>query len=602
MDYGHELTEEMLAKLEKKIEREYKQATKEATEKLEQYLMETEQKRQIQEALYKAGKITKKEYTDWCYRHTMMGKRWEEMRDVLAEDFHNTNKIALKIAKGKMPDVYALNGNYATYQIEHDGKLDTGFTLYNHDTAEYLLKEQRELMPGPSTRKQKEIAANKDMQWNKNKIQSTVLQGVLQGESPYSVAKRLQNVGQMNYNASVRYARTMTTNAQNAGRYQAFERAKKVGVDLVIEWEATLDNRTRHEHRMMHGQRREVGEPFEVDGVKIMWPGNDKCGSSTVPQDMIWNCRCTLLSWVKGFEGETVKTSPKMEGMTFEEWQKDKAPKPGKKQRRASSFTSNGKPVIVKENIGYTEGVKSVKDRIAANGGVITEQDLKDAGSYLTKEYEAFAKDRSFIKGEDCADWLADKLSQVRAVGSDGIDLKSHLDQTKSPHKKNVIYAYSHYPRDWVEKSVAYDKIAIGSWKRGYYQSGFDNWMGRHINSEIKIDSQGMRCIFHELGHRFEHVVDGIADAEKAFYDRRTQGEPLEWLGSGYKKSEKSRKDKFYSAYIGKEYPNVYEYNGTKRNGYEIVSMGFEDAYTRPKSLAIDPEMQNLIYGILLLL
>lgn len=320
MDRGHQLTEERLSQLEKRIAKEYRQATAETRKKLEDYLRETEEKRKIQEQLYKAGKITKKEYGDWCYRHMMIGARWENMRDTLADDFHNANKIALKLAKGEMPNIYALNGNYATYRIEHDGKIDTSFTLYNHDTAEDLLMHERELMPGPSTRKQKQIAANKDMQWNKQRIQSAVLQGVLQGESPYDVAKRLMNVGQMNYNSAVRYARTMTTNAQNSGRYQAFRRAKGLGVDLTIEWEATLDNRTRHEHRMMHGQRRNVDEPFEIDGVKIMWPGNDKCGSSTVPQEYIWNCRCTLLSWVKGFEGDTVKKSPKMGDMTFEEW------------------------------------------------------------------------------------------------------------------------------------------------------------------------------------------------------------------------------------------------------------------------------------------
>ena len=102
----------------------------------------------------------------------MMGKRWEQMRDTLARDMHKANQIALQMTKARMPDVYALNGNYATYKIEHDGRIDTGFTLYNHDTAEYLLGDQRQLMPAPSTRKAAQIAANKDMQWNMEKIQS----------------------------------------------------------------------------------------------------------------------------------------------------------------------------------------------------------------------------------------------------------------------------------------------------------------------------------------------------------------------------------------------------------------------------------------------
>lgn len=326
-DRGHELTDKMLSDLEERIADEYAIASREMHIKLAKYLEQFEEGKKKQKALYEAGKITKKDYQDWLYRHIMMGKQWREMRDVLAQDLENANEIALKIARGEMADVYALNANYGTYMIENGAGIDTGFTLYNHDAAELLMKEQDlQLMPGPSTKKAAEIAADKSMQWNRQKIQSAVLQGILQGESAYEVAARLRSVATMNYNASVRYARTMTTDAQNAGRYESFRRAKKLGVDLTIEWAATLDGRTRHEHRMMHGQRREVDEPFEVDGFKIMWPAQSHGpGSSDIPQSMIWNCRCTLLAWVKGFEGDTVKSNPHMNGLSFEEWQQEKA-------------------------------------------------------------------------------------------------------------------------------------------------------------------------------------------------------------------------------------------------------------------------------------
>lgn len=336
MDHGHELTEELLKQLESDIAREYKQAYQDVAEKLRKYLEDTEAGRQKQEQLLKQGKITQEEYQNWCFRHNMVGKRWTEMRDVLAADFHHANELALALAKGKMPDVYALNANYATYQLEHDAEIDLGLTLYNHDTAAHLLTGQRKLMPGPSTAKQREIAANKDMQWNMQHIQSAVLQGILQGESPADVAKRLIGVAQMDYNAAVRYARTMTTSAQNAGRYNGYQRAVDLGVELTVEWQAVLDNRTRHMHRLMHGQRRDFGEPFEIeeeDGTvfEIYYPG-DCSGASNAPQNEIWNCRCTLLAWVKGFEGDTVKSSPGMGDMTFEEWQEAKAEYEASKQ------------------------------------------------------------------------------------------------------------------------------------------------------------------------------------------------------------------------------------------------------------------------------
>ncbi len=299
IDEAHKKTDEILNKLENRIADEYAVATRDMQRKLREYMEKFEAEDEKQKALLKAGKITKKEYKDWRYRHMMVGKRWESMKDVLAQDLEHASDIALKIAGEKMADVYALNANFATYQIEHDAKIDTGFTLYNHDTAEYLLKDERQLMPGPSDKKAREIAANKAMQWDKQKIQSAVLQGILQGEGPHKVAERLRQVGQMGYNASVRYARTMTTSAQNAGRYNSFRRARDLGIDLTIEWMATLDGRTRHAHRMMHGRRTTVDEPFYTpDGYTIYYPA-DCSGMSDAPQQEIWNC----------FVGETVAAS-----------------------------------------------------------------------------------------------------------------------------------------------------------------------------------------------------------------------------------------------------------------------------------------------------
>ena len=322
-DRGHELTDEILNALEERIAEEYAAAVRDMEKKLEEYWKKFASGIAEQKKLLEAGKITEKEYNEWVYRHTMMGKQWEAMRDVLAEDLEHAKDIALKISRNTMADVYALNANYSTYQIEHDGKIDTGFTLYNHDAAEMLLEEQDlQLMPGPSTKKAAEIAADESMQWNRRKIQSALLQGIMQGEGVYELAERLRGVATMNYNASVRYARTMTTNIQNAGRYESFRRAKGLGVDLTIEWQATLDGRTRHDHRLMHGQRRKVDEPFYTpDGFRIMWPAQSMGpGYSDIPQREIWNCRCTLLGQVKGFEFDTVKYSPKMGDMTFEEW------------------------------------------------------------------------------------------------------------------------------------------------------------------------------------------------------------------------------------------------------------------------------------------
>ena len=52
-----------------------------------------------------------------------------------------------------------------------------------------------------------------------------------------------------------------------------------------------------------------------MDGYELRFPGDPEG-----PAYLVYNCRCTTLSWVKGFEGDTVKSSPKMGYMSFEEW------------------------------------------------------------------------------------------------------------------------------------------------------------------------------------------------------------------------------------------------------------------------------------------
>lgn len=255
-----------------------------------------------------------------------VGKRWRQMKDTIAEDMRNTNDIARKICKDQQVDIYAINHAFGTYQVEHSGGIDTSYTLYNHEAVENILKNDPDLLPPPGKKTSKAIAENKAKRWARQTVQSTITQGIMQGDSIPKLARRLAtNVADKDYKAAIRNARTMATSAQNAGRYEAYRRARDMGIDLTIEWAAVLDDRTRHAHRNMHGQRREVDEPFiVVDGGRtfyIMWPADCNSSQSNAPQQQIWNCRCTLLSWVKGFEHDMLTDSDKMT-MDFDDWLK----------------------------------------------------------------------------------------------------------------------------------------------------------------------------------------------------------------------------------------------------------------------------------------
>lgn len=322
-DAAHEITEDIIKAIEERMNKEYAQAVEEVDARLKDYLRRFDIKDKQWKKWVQEEKRTEEEYKQWRVGQMAIGTRWENMKDALARDYHNTNQIAKSIAYGYMPEVYAVNHNYATYEVEKSGGIDTSYTLYNRETVERLVRENPQLLPDPGAALSNKISNGLDVRWNRQQIQSVMLQSILQGESIPKIASRLAyEVGEKNRKAAIRNARTMATNAQNAGRYDGYRRAKGMGIDLTIEWAAVLDSRTRHEHRMLHGQRREVDEPFVVDNIEILYPAQIQgAGSSDIPQRMIWNCRCTLLAWVKGFEKDTIKQSSKMDGMSFEEWQ-----------------------------------------------------------------------------------------------------------------------------------------------------------------------------------------------------------------------------------------------------------------------------------------
>jgi hypothetical protein len=117
-------------------------------------------------------------------------------------------------------------------------------------------------------------------------VRSEISRGIVTA-APYSqIARNIENVAKPGIANAKRIVRTEGHRIQQAARYQAQQRAKAVGADVVKEWDSVLDGKTRPTHRKLHGQIREIDEPFEMDGKKAMYPGefNDPAEDC--------NCRC----------------------------------------------------------------------------------------------------------------------------------------------------------------------------------------------------------------------------------------------------------------------------------------------------------------------
>lgn len=317
MDYGHEQTDKELKELENRISKEYQRAAVDVKKKSKEYMEKFKAKDKIKREQLKNGEITKSDYNQWKTGQIMIGKRWEEMRDTLYQDLSNAKEIAKSMTTEFSYDVYALNHNYGTFEVESGSLMNTSYTLYDRDTVYTMIKDEPTLLPN-FKEGQKDI--EKDKRWSLTKMNSAVLQGILQGESMDGIAKRLSDVVGMDERVAISNARTMTTAAENLGRQHSYERAQKMGINLEKQWMATLDSRTRDSHRMLDGETVKINETFSN---KLECPGDPSGDPSEV-----YNCRCTMVGVIAKIQHEELRDEngniltkdSALGDMSYEEW------------------------------------------------------------------------------------------------------------------------------------------------------------------------------------------------------------------------------------------------------------------------------------------
>lgn len=299
-DPARRWTDAELESLEGRMRREYRRAAKEMRARQADWLKEFNREREQREKALDDTKEAMEAHRRWLQSQAARGEWLGAMATQLAGSAHQANVRAAAMANDHVPRVFAENANRAAYAVEGRVGADLGFTLVNEDAVRHLMSAGEtggQLVPevvkgtpklGPAdvqSLRVREVDYPKDMRWNRRAFTSAITQGVLQGESIPDIARRTESVFGRNYAAAVRAARTATTNAENAGRMSTFERAERLGIDMEIEWEATLDERTRESHRQLDGQRIRLGEYFETENGPIRWPGDPQADPAET-----WNC------------------------------------------------------------------------------------------------------------------------------------------------------------------------------------------------------------------------------------------------------------------------------------------------------------------------
>jgi len=394
MDRGQKETERILKTIEKRINREYNEAIGEIEDELTGYFKRYEKKDETWRRWVREGERTKEEYQKWRVGQMAVGRRWADQRDAIAKKLVEVGKMTRKIVERYAPEIYAENFNYSTYQVEHDAHIDTSFTLYSKEAVERLVKDDPDIAPPIGRKVAKQIAEGKAIRWNRQQLQSVMLQGIMQGDSIPKLATRLATtVGDRDRKAAIRNARTMATGTQNAGRVDAYKRAQDKGVDLEQMWMATMDNRTRHTHRWLDGETRPVGEAFS-NGCE--YPGDPKGDPAE-----IYNCRCSLRGVVKGLDRKSGQYRDMSAVGSYDEWRNGKATSnkidlPDEKSRNAkqtylAGYRNNG--IINGENplskaLNRARNVNTLDDlRRVSQSPVINMETYKEVQQHFADNY-----------------------------------------------------------------------------------------------------------------------------------------------------------------------------------------------------------------------
>lgn len=455
MDKAHEWTEEQMSKLTNKFKGVYKEAQDIAQERLDEYLEKFKKQDEEKREALKKGEISKEQYKNWRKNKLLRKSQLSGTLSEMAKAYNNADILAMGYLSGALPMVFGANFDFGASEIFG---MKWSFKLYDQRTIARLIAADPKLLPDPAPNKYQ------NLDWYRKKLNSAVTQGILHGDSIPDIAKQLNSVTQSGMAAATRNARTAVTGAECAGRDESYRMAQEDGVELVREWIATLDGRTRHSHAAIDGETREVGEAFSNG---CMYPGDPGGAPAEV-----YNCRCTITGRVKGYEKYHQRGkygNGKLGNETYDEWkQRHIEALEAEKAKKSGTGLKNGESSsIIKSN---RTGGKSPAEHFVTASGKIDPIDSKAVKAELDK----FISENIDSKTEKCL--VISKSGEMFTVHGDKYTVNTELlgnTMSGSTNIHNHVKGMSQYSfsyddlkssiSDGTKQAIAFDEKYIYS-------------------------------------------------------------------------------------------------------------------------------------------
>lgn len=324
----------------KKLEGNYQDALDEINSKIE--LLMARQDADMQHVIYQVEYQKALKTQVQSILETLQTNEFETVAEYLAKSYDDGFIGAMYDMHGQgIPLIFPIDQAQVVAAIQHETKLSSNlYTEMGHDI--------------------------KDLQ---KKIAGEISRGISGGQMYGEITRNIASWARIPRNRAVTIARTEAHRIQTKAAMDAQYKAKDKGADVVKQWDASLDGKTRDSHRQVDGEFRELDEKFSNG---LMYPGDP----SGRPEEVI-NCRCALLQrarWALGndytkwsadapvvVDDEGTTQFAIIEAKNYEDFQK--------KYKQASESVRKGKRTdyLVRNHDGATN---TTKERIIANNAI----------------------------------------------------------------------------------------------------------------------------------------------------------------------------------------------------------------------------------------
>lgn len=260
--------------------------------------------------------------------------------EALSADMVNAAATAERAVNGVLPQAVQVARDVAAWQVDNMSGVTVSRLLNNRASAIAVISSydkvkyrEKDVSRAFTTRlgDKYDAKAWKNIQSPakaEKALRNAITRGVLTGEHPYKIAKRIDGVFNQWQNRAIVIARTETGKVMS-GAFQEMliEFQNDTPVKLMNTWDATLDGRTRDSHRKVDGETVEVGKKFSNGLIRPLDMHHGRASD-------VVNCRCSLVPFVDGFKPSKRnrldnKTGQAIPYMQYDEWaQKYGTPKP----------------------------------------------------------------------------------------------------------------------------------------------------------------------------------------------------------------------------------------------------------------------------------